>query len=176
MNSSVKAAFRWKPTLTFFLVATFLILFIGWLVLGGSLPLKTIADYSDLERNTIRVFLSIAVLLGIILPAIAFFVWFRKPQPRRILGFYLLVLVVQVITEMILSQALFPSIVVLIGTIYTAYRVWQLWQGQHWLTTSIVQFHPRHQKTLLVLLWLLLVFWSSNLIMLLIVGWPSLVG
>ncbi len=66
MKSSIEAAFRWKPTLTFLLVATVLILLIGWLVLRGSLPLKAIADYSNLERNTIRVFLGIAVVLGII--------------------------------------------------------------------------------------------------------------
>lgn len=116
-----------------------------------------------------QVWVVIAIFVGILLPGIAFFGWIRHPEPRRILGFYLLVLLVQIVTEQVLSGALFSSIVVVIGTIYTAFRLWQLWQGQNLLDTN--SYVVPHRKLLDVLLWLMLLFWLSNLIMLLVLPW-----
>lgn len=112
----------------------------------------------------------IAIFVGILLPRTAFFVWIRHPEPRKVLGFYLLVLSVQIVTEQVLSRALFPSIVVAIGTIYTAFRLWQLWQGQKLLATNSQTVVP-HRKLMYVLLWLILLFWLSNLLMLLVLPW-----
>jgi hypothetical protein len=112
----------------------------------------------------------IAIFFGILLPGTAFFVWIHHPEPRKILGFYLLVLSVQIVTEQVLSGVLFSSIVVAIGTIYTAFRLWQLWQGQKLLAANSQTVVP-HRKLLNVLLWLILLFWLSNLIMLLVLPW-----
>lgn len=114
-----------------------------------------------------------AILVGLLLPGIAFLVWIRQKELREFLGFYLLVLIIQIVTEQVLSSVLFPSIVVVTGSIYTAFRVWQLWQGQQLMTTT-AQPDTRIRTIIGSLLWLLLLFWSSNLIMLLVIAWPSI--
>jgi hypothetical protein len=90
-------------------------------------------------------------------------VWWRYLDRRKILGFYLVVLIVQIAVEMIVSRVLFPSLVVMSGTIYTAFRIWQLWQGQQ-VVKAEVQINNYHSTIFSGLLWLLVLFWSSNLL------------
>lgn len=163
--------FNWKTTISFLSLATLLILVIGWLTISGILPIEMAIDYSNSQFHFIQVWLVIAIFIGILLPGTAFLLWFRYPAPRKVLGFYLLVLILQIVTEQVLSGVLFPSIVVTIGTIYTAFRLWQLWQGQKLLATNTQTVVP-YRKLLEVLLWLILLFWLSNLIMLLVLPWP----
>jgi hypothetical protein len=170
MKLSLDAPFNWKTTISFLSLATLLILAIGWLTIRGVLPIELAIDYSNAEAQFIRVWVVIAIFVGILLPGIAFFIWLGHPTPRRILGFYLLVLITQIVTEQVLSEVLFSSIVVTIGTIYTAFRLWQLWQGQKLLATATQTVVP-YQKLLEVLLWLILLFWLSNLVMLLMLPW-----
>ena len=99
--------------------------------------------------------------------------WWRYLDSRKILGFYLVVLIVQIAVEMIVSRVLFPSLVVMSGTIYTAFRIWQLWQGQQ-LVKAEVQINNDHSTIFSNLLWLLLLFLSSNLILLFTVAWPTI--
>jgi hypothetical protein len=100
-------------------------------------------------------------------------VWWRYLDPRKILGFYLVFLIVQIAVEMIVSRVLFPSLVVMNGTIYTAFRIWQLWQGQQ-LAKAEVQINNYHSTIFSGLLWLLLLFGSSNLIVLFTIAWPTI--
>lgn len=160
----------WKTTISFLCLATLLIWLIGWLTITGVLPIKTAIDYNQQESNFIQVWVVIAIVVGILLPGTAFGVWIRHPEPRKVLGFYLLVLLVQIVTEQVLSGVLFSSIVVPIGTIYTAFRLGQLWQGQKLLATDTQAVVP-YQKLMYVLLWLILLFWLSNLVMLLVLPW-----
>lgn len=170
MKLLINHPLSWKTTISFLSLATLLILLISWLTISGVLPIKMAIDYSQKEFNFIQVWVVIAILVGILLPGIAFIVWSRHPEPRKVLGFYLLVLLVQIVTEQVLSGVLFSSIVVPIGTIYTAFRLGQLWQGQKLLAANSQTIVP-HQKLMYVLLWLILLFWLSNLIMLLVLPW-----
>ena len=165
--------FTWKTTLLFVICATLLLWQLNWLMLGDTLLIKKAIDYSISQTNFIRVWLKIAVFLGLLLPGVAFFVWRRYPEPKKILGFYLVVLIIQIASESILSRVLFPSLVVITGTIYTVFRIWQLWQGQQ-LVNSGVQTNNHNPIIFRILLWLLLLFWSSNLIVLFTVAWPSI--
>ena len=165
--------FTWKTTLLFVTCATLLLLPLNWLMLGDTLLIKKAIDYSISQTNFIRVWLKIAVFLGLLLPGVAFFVWRRYPEPRKIMGFYLVVLIVQIVAESILSRVLFPSLVVITGTIYTIFRIWQLWQGKQ-LVNAGVQTNNHNPIIFRILLWLLLLFWSSNLIVLFTVAWPSI--
>jgi len=165
--------FSWKTTLLFVTCATLVLLPLNWLMLGDTLLIKKAIDYSISQTNFIRVWLKIAVFLGLLLPGVAFFVWRRYPEPKKILGFYLVVLIIQIASESILSRVLFPSLVVITGTIYTVFRIWQLWQGQQ-LVNSGVQTNNHNPIIFRILLWLLLLFWSSNLIVLFTVAWPSI--
>jgi hypothetical protein len=165
--------FTGKTTLLFVTCATLLLLPLNWLMLGDTLLIKKAIDYSISQTNFIRVWLKIAVFLGLLLPGVAFFVWRRYPEPKKILGFYLVVLIIQIAAESIFSRVLFPSLVVITGTIYTVFRLWQLWQGQQ-LVNSGVQTNNHNPIIFRSLLWLLLLFWSSNLIVLFTVAWPSI--
>lgn len=172
MQSSTDSPLNWKTTLLFLTFATLLSWLSGWLTMSGALSIKVTIDYSISELNFIRCWVKLAAFIGILIPSIAFLVWFRYPQSRKVLGFYLLVLIIQIVTEQCLSNILFPSIVVIIGTVYTAFRLWQLWQGQQLIRENL-RFGLGNQKILVSLLWIMLLFWLSNLVMLLILPWPK---
>lgn len=161
----------WKTALSFVALATLLTVVAGWLVSAGILPIKQNINYTDAGLQFIRVWIWLAIAIGLILPGVAFFVWINHPEPRKIFGFYLLVLIVQIMTEQVVSSIWLPSLVVLIGTIYTAFRLWQLWQGQQLLKTNQNQLS---YKPISGLLWFLFLFWLSNLIILLTLGWSSI--
>lgn len=160
----------WKTIFSFVLFATLLTILVGWLTTTEVLPIQQSIRYSDAGRNFIRIWLWVAIALGFILPSIAWIAWIKRSQPRRILGFYLLVLVIQIVTEQVSSRIGIPSLVVTIGTLYTAFRIWQLWQGQ-----QLIHTNSSSPTLMSALLWLLGLFWSSNLIMLLTLGWSSIV-
>lgn len=173
MKSLSNELFSWKITLSFVSIVTLTILLIGWLIMSDALPLSQVIHYSEPQTNFIRLWVRIALAIGVLLPVIGFLVWIRDRDSRKVLGFYLLVLIVQIVTEQILSSVWFPSIVVIVGTLYTIFRLWQLWQGQQ-LIASTAQLGTGSGTILRGLLWLMLLFWFSNIIMLLIVAWPSI--
>ncbi len=173
MSSSINAPLTWKTTLSSVILATLIILLVGWLIINGTLPVKLAIDYSDWGSKFIQVWVVVAICIGLLLPGIAFFVWIRDSELRQVLGLYLLVLIIQIVTEQVLSTVLFPSIVVVIGSIYPAFRLVQLWQGQQLMTTTN-QLGTGSRTIMGSLWWLLLLFWSSNLIMLLVLAWPSI--
>lgn len=172
MKALINQPLNWLTTLSFLTFATLLIILTSWLGISGALPIKMAMAYSNSEFNFIRVWMGLAISIGVLLPSAAFFVWIRHPEPRKVLGFYLLVLIIQIMTEVVLSSVLFPSIVVFIGTIYTPFRLWQLWQGQQILAIN-TQLSLHNRRLLVYLLWLTLLFWLSNLIILLVIAWPS---
>lgn len=163
---------NWKTNLTFVALATLLTLFVGWLTSSGVLPIARSIDYSQAGLRFIQVWIWLAIAIGIVIPSAALFIWRDRREAREILGFYLLVLGIQIVTEQIIATIWIPSLVVTIGTIYTVFRVWQLWQGQQ----SIAQAEILEQFgwQLKSLLWLLLLFWTSNLIQLLTLAWPTI--
>ena len=156
-------------------LVTLIILLMGWLIMSDALPLSQVIHYSKPEANFIRLWVVIALVLGVLLPVIGFLIWIRDRDSKKVLGFYLLVLIVQILTEQILSSVWFPSIVVIVGTLYTIFRLWQLWQGQQ-LLTSTDQPGTGSRTILRGLLGLMLLFWLSNIIMLLTVAWPNILS
>lgn len=160
----------WKTILSFIISATILTLLFGWLIKANILPIQTEINYSEAERNFVRIWIQIALVIGLLLPGVAFLVWIRHQKARTVFGFYLLVLAVQIITEQIANRVFSSSLLVIVGTIYTTFRVWQLWQGQQFFKVTAQSTNIREQVAQ-GLLWLMLLFWSANLIFLLVVGW-----
>lgn len=156
----------WKTTLSFIVAATLLILLSGWLLEANLLPIQSTLSYTVTERNFVQLWLQIAIGLGIILPGAAFLVGIRRPKVRIIFGFYLLVLAVQIATERILIRIFPSSLMVIVGMIYTTFRIWQLWQGQR-----LAQSGNAYNQFIRGILWLLLLFWSANFVVLLIRIW-----
>jgi hypothetical protein len=161
---------NWKTILSFIVGATFLTLLSGWLMAANLLPLKTEIAYSEAELSFLKIWIQVAIVIGLLLPVIAFLVWIRHPNLRAVFGFYLLVLGIQIVTEQLCSRIFSASLLVIIGTIYTTFRVWQLWEGQQFLRAN-AQSRNVSFAVAQGLLWLMLLFWSANLIFLLAVGW-----
>ncbi|MDZ8262165.1 hypothetical protein [Nostoc sp. ChiQUE01b] len=162
----------WRTTFIFMVLATLVVILMGWLTSIGILPISQVINYSDAGLRFIRVWILLAIAIGLVIPTITFIIWFKYSEVRKIFGFYLLVIVIQIVTEHIASRVLFPSIVVIIGTLYTAFRVWQLWYEQQFIKS--IDFYQVNFRIISGILWLLLLFWSSNLIMLLTLSWPSI--
>lgn len=160
----------WKTILSFIVSATLLVLLSGWLIRANLLPIQTEINYSEAERSFVQIWLQVAIAIGLLLPGVAFLVWIRHAGARTVFGFYLLVLGIQIITEQIFSRVFSSSLLVIVGTIYTTFRVWQLWQGQQFLRVNAQSGNVRFSVAQ-GLLWLMLLFWSANLIFLLVVGW-----
>ncbi|MDF5708168.1 MAG: hypothetical protein PUP90_10925 [Nostoc sp. S4] len=162
----------WRTTFIFIVLATLVTVLVGWLTSIGILPISQAINYSDAGLRFIRVWILLAIAIGLVLPTIVFLVWLKNPQVRKIFGFYLLVIVIQILTEDIVSSVWLKSLVVIIGTLYTTFRVWQLWHEQQSLkTTNLSQANLRIISSVL---WVLLGFWSSNFIILLTLSWPSI--
>ena len=162
----------WRTTFIFMVLATLVVILMGWLTIIRILPISQVINYSDAGLRFIRVWILLAIAIGLIIPTITFILWFKYPEVCKIFGFYLLVIVIQIVTEHIVSRVLFPSLVVIIGTLYTAFRVWQLWYEQQFIKS--INFSRANFRVISSVLWLLLLFWSSNLIMLLTLSWPSI--
>ena len=161
----------WKTVLAFIVSATLLILLSGWLIRANALPIQSEILYSKAEQNFVQVWIQIAISVGLLLPILAFLVRIRRSDARTVFGFYLLVLVIQIVTEQFCSRIFSRSLSVLIGTLYTGFRLWQLWQG-----CRILKMNPRLDQLTQSLLWLLLFFWSANLIFLLTAGWSRILS
>lgn len=169
-NAFSKEPMTWRTSLTFVTLATFIMILVGWLTSAGLLPIHQTIEHTDAGLKFIQAWIQLAIAIGLILPTIAFVVGFKRPESRTIFGFYLLLLVIQIITEKIVSSVWLSSLVVVMSTLYTMFRIWQLWQGLQLIKTTRKQ--SRH-KLVSSVLWLLLLFWSSNLIVLLTLAWPS---
>ncbi|MDZ8222791.1 hypothetical protein [Nostoc sp. ChiVER01] len=164
----------WKTAFLFMVLATLVVILVGWLTSIGILPISQMINYSDAGLRFIRVWILLAIAIGLIVPTITFVIWFKYPEIRKIFGLYLLVLIIQIVTEQIVSKVWFPSLVVVIGTLYTAFRVWQLWHEQQFIKSTDFVVERGNFRIISSVLWLLLLFWSSNLIMLLTLSWPSI--
>ncbi|MBD1825282.1 hypothetical protein H6F51_22695 [Cyanobacteria bacterium FACHB-DQ100] len=164
----------WKTVFSFALFATLLTIALGWLISIRAVPIAQTIHFNDAERRFMGIWIWLAITLGVILPGIAWIVWFRHPQIRKILGLYLSALIIQILTEQIFSSLGFPSLVVAIGTVYTIFRLWQLWRSQQLISQA--SGNAVNRKGMTVLLWILGLFWCSNLIMLSTLGWSSVLS
>lgn len=160
----------WKTILAFVLFATLLTSIVGWLTATEILPLRQGIQYSDAERSFLRIWLGMAIVIGVVIPAIAWFVWRERLIYQQVLGFYLAALVIQIATEQVFSSLVFPSVVVTIGSLYTLFRIWQIWQGYQLIQAV------SDNLLISVLLGVLGIFWLGNVAFLSIVGWPSILS
>ena len=156
---------NWSVAFSFCAIATILSIIYGWLVKQRKLPFKPVMAFNDTQRQFIKIWASIALLIGVILPLVMLIVFWHEPVLRQFFSCYLLVVVVQLASEIGFSRIYVKSVVVIVGTLYTGFRLWQLWLGLHLLTYS---------QPWLGLLWLVFIFWVANMIMLSFLAIPSI--
>lgn len=156
---------HWEIIASFLVFATLLSVGVGWLVKQAALPLKPMMAYSETQLQFIKVWLNIALLIGVILPLVMLIVFWKQPIQNQFFSYYLIVVFVQLTSEIVFSRWLCKSVVVIIGMVYTGFRIWQLWSDLHIVTYS---------QPWLTLLWLVWIFWVANMIMLLTMAFPSI--
>lgn len=156
---------NWSVAFSFCGIATFLSVIYGWLVKQGKLPFKSVMAFNNSQWQFMKVWVNVALLLGVILPTVLWLVFWHEPVLRSFFGCYLLVVAIQLISEIGFSRIYVKSVVVIIGTLYTGFRIWQLWVGLHQIT---------YPQPWLNLLWLVLLFWVANIIMLTTMAIPSI--
>lgn len=156
---------NWLTVFSFCAIATFLSMSYGWLVKHRKLPLNSVMAFNDAQFKFIKIWAKVAGLIGIIIPVVIWIVFWNEPMVRVFLSCYLLVVVVQLASERSFSRTLCQSVVVIIGTVYTGFRIWQLWSGLHLIT---------YPQPWLGLLWLVWLFWVANMIMLIFMAIPSI--
>ncbi|MGH3146880.1 MAG: hypothetical protein ACRDTR_13885 [Rubrobacter sp.] len=117
------------------------------------------------------------VIVGIValaLPVLALVVWGRYVSVRLALLPYVLVVGVQILVEIVFAAVFVPNMVVLVGLIYTGYRLRQLLAARKaFVATGSPKGYGRAAVT--GVLSLGLVFWSANLVFLLFVALPRVV-
>lgn len=145
--------------------ATLSSILIGWLIKTGNLPLKTMMAYSEGQLRFMRVWVKIALIIGVIVPLALLITSWSNLIIRQFLVSYIVVVIVQLACEATFSRWLVKSVVVVIGTIYTIFRLWQLWSGLY-LTS--------YNQPELGLLWLVMSFWIANIIMLIFMAIPTI--
>jgi hypothetical protein len=156
---------NWFTVLSFCAIATLLSISYGWSVKKEKLPFNSIMAYTDSQLQFIKIWVYVALVLGVIIPLIMWIVFWNAPVLRQFFSCYLLAVVVQLASETFFSRIFCKSVVVIIGTLYTGFRIWQLWSGLHLVTYS---------QPWLGLLWLVLLFWVANMIMLTTIAIPSI--
>ena len=156
---------NWFTVFSFCAIATLLSVSYGWLVKQEKLPLNSVMAYTDAQFQFIKVWIKFALLFGIIIPFVISIALWNIPVVRNFFGYYLFAVAVQLMSERILSRTLCLSTVVISGTLYTVFRIWQLWSGLHLIT---------YPQPWLLLLWSILLFWVANMIMLATVAIPSI--
>ena len=156
---------NWFGVGVFIVIATLLSTTFGQLVTQDRLPFKAVMAYSDRQQQFMKIWVNVALVVGIIIPAIMSFFFWHTPIINQFFACYLLVVIVQLGSEIGLSRILCKSVVVIIGTLYTAFRIWQLGAGLELMSD---------RQPGLSFLWLVLLFWVANLIMLITLAIPSI--
>lgn len=156
---------NWFTVFSFCAIATLLSISYGWLVTTKKLPFNSIMAYNDAQLKFIKIWVNVALVIGVIIPVMMWIVFWDTPILRQFFSCYLLAVVVQLACETSFSRTFCKSVVVIIGTLYTGFRIWQLWSGLQLVTYS---------EPWLGLLWLVLLFWVANMIMLTTMAIPSI--
>jgi hypothetical protein len=156
---------NWSSIFYFCAIATFLSVSYGWLTKQGKLPFNSVMAFSDPQWQFMKVWVNVALILGVIIPVVMLVSFWNEPILRHFFGCYLLVVAIQLVSEIGFSRTLCKSVVVIIGKLYTGFRIWQLCSGLQLINYS---------QPWLSILWLVLLFWVANMIMLTTMAIPSI--
>ncbi|MEH1915832.1 hypothetical protein [Nostoc sp.] len=149
----------------FILIITLLALGYGFGVKARRLPFTAEIEYNQQQWQFLRWWVKLALVAGVLLPMCLLALAWKQPSSWVFWGSYLLIVAVQLISERVFSRFLVRSIVVPIGFLYTGFRLWQLLNGLTQLTFSYLT---------LLGFGVVVLFWVSNLIMLMVMPIPTI--
>ncbi|MBW4510438.1 MAG: hypothetical protein KME64_28565 [Scytonematopsis contorta HA4267-MV1] len=163
MQFLIDSTFSWEITLAVIALTTLVIFLAGRLELQGAAPIKQYFNYSESEYKLLKIWLALATVFGIVLPALTFLIFFQVSELRLFFSLYFFVVFVQLLSEYILSRLFFQTIVVTVGSLYTALRIWQLWSVQKLMVIN-TELSMGSLRFVIAVLWVMLLFWLSNII------------
>ncbi len=157
----------------FVLAATAGVTLIAWYLAAGGLPWLMPISTQDLLRlappwvgPAFRLWMTTAVILALALPLLVLAAWGRHASVRWALLPYVLVLAVQIATEIVLTRLFSTRPVAIAGLVYTSYRLWQLVRARAAFAAAPAPGGFARRGVDLILL-AGLVFWSANLLVVL---------
>ena len=171
-NCSDRQPITWRMSIGFVVLATLILIAFGYLSSAGLIPMARASESELVRLPLLTVWMNLAIFIGVVLPVVCFVIGFKYSKLRKVYGFYFLVLGIQIATEQLVSQYWISNLVVLVGTLYTAFRIWQLWTGIQ--LVKIGQGRSLRYRLSASILWLNLCFWTSNLFVLLLLIWLSI--
>ena len=165
MSAGVLTANSGLVITLFILVVTSIAIAYGFGVKAQRLPFSAEIGFNEQQLSFLRIWVKLALVIGVLLPIALCAQSWEQPGSLAFWGSYLVVVAVQLISERVFSQWLVSSVVVPIGFFYTAFRLWQLWDG-----FTQLSFSP--------LAWIgfggVVLFWTANLVMLMAIAIPTI--
>jgi hypothetical protein len=146
------------------LVITSLAISYGLNVKAQRLPFTAEIGFSDQQWSFLRGWVKLALVAGVLLPIALYLQTWEQPSALAFWGSYLLIVAIQLLSERLFSRWTVSSVVVPIGFLYTAFRLWQLLYGFDQLSLSRwawVGFSG------------VILFWVANLVMLITIAIPT---
>lgn len=161
-------------------VLTLIITALGWLGSQGILPVRpgegtAFRSSSALEITALVVLFLLQVVTSLLLPLLALIVWGRQPAVRQVLLPYVGLLLVHIFSERIFMNLFFPSMSVLIGIVYSAFRIWQARTLRNYVGTHSAPT-GRALRSVTLLLTMGGYLWALNLLLLLVWRLPLVWG
>jgi hypothetical protein len=148
----------------FIVFATSLTIGYGTGVRARRLPFTPEIGFSDRQWQFLRWWVKLALVAGILVPLFLLVQVWSQPDARVFWVIYLVTVAVQLLSERLFSQWLVPSVVVPIGFVYTAFRLWQLVDGFTRLSWS---------PSISIGFGIVGSFWAANLVMLTFIAIPT---
>ena len=69
---------NWFTVFSFIAIATLLSVSYGWLVKKGKLPFRSVMAFNDAQWEFIKVWVNVALLLGVIIPVVMWIVFWNQ--------------------------------------------------------------------------------------------------
>ncbi len=155
----------WKFILPFLGIFSIIVVVIGGFTVEQLIPIQLTINYSPQQFSFIKIWLKLALGLGVILPGLLLLSEVKNKPFRDSLGFYYLVLMAQLLSESLFRRWFSLSILVTIGILYTLFRIRQLWE---------IQQLPKTSKFSTGLVSMILLFWIANLVVILTISLPNI--
>lgn len=116
------------------------------------------------KQVSLKTWMQGAVVVSFLLPTVLLILWWHTSLIRTLLLLYMAVHIAQILTEMLVVKLFrLPQMDVFVGILYTTYRVCQLAVYQ-----QLLGFALWKDFSVKAVLWTGMIFWSFNLIFLLI--------
>lgn len=104
-----------RHAVVFVVLATVLLAIVGCLARGGIISFNLDLDQAPLDAGTqrfVRAWLRLGLVLGVVTPLVVCLCWLRSSDVRQTLGVYVMVLVAQIATEVMMRRLFFTSMLV----------------------------------------------------------------